>query len=498
MREDIVMHSTPARRYQAGIRANALRLTALAVVLGGVCCLAPMGMGQAFGAETSQIKISANAFGATRNVAMGINKSIILDLPADVQEVIVSQPSVANAILRNKRRAVIQSTGSGDTNIFFLDAAGRTIAVVDVSVKGAASTVASALRETFQRVLPGSHIEVESVQLIDSDGNVVNRVVLSGYADSADDVNKAVTIATQFAGDEKNVASVVSVGGPQQVMLKVTVAEVQREVVKQLGINLTGSYDAGSLTTGIVSNQPLGGSSNTITNNALTAGFSSGGLDIKATLKALERHGAIRTLAEPTLTAMSGAEAEFLAGGEFPVPTDVDANGKITYSFKEFGVKLKFTPTIKSGGTIGLVVDTSVSEPTTEGGFTVGSITIPATKNRQAKTSVEMGVGQTLSIGGMLQDSTRQQINRLPGLGDIPILGALFRSRDYIHSRTELVVLVTPYFAQAGEKPALPTEGLTFAGDAEATFLGHMESMYGVGPAGTRGSYNGQVGFLLD
>ena len=491
------MSSVLARR-KAGLLADTLRFAAVALVLGGILGLAPLGLGQALGAGTTQIKVSAGAVGATQSVNMDVNKSLILDLPVDVQEVIVSQPAVANAILRNKRRAVIQSASSGDTNIFFLDAAGRTIAVLDVSVKGATSTVAAALRETYQRVLPGSHIEVQSVQLVDGDGNVVNRVVLSGYAETADDVNKALTIATQFAGDEKNVASVISVGGPQQVMLKVTVAEVQREVVKQLGINITGSYSGGALTTGFVSSQPLGGSSNTIGGNSMTGEVKAGGFDIKATLRALERHGALRTLAEPTLTAMSGSEAEFLAGGEFPVPTDVDADGKISYTFKEFGVKLKFTPTIKSGGTIGLVIDTSVSEPTTEGGFTVGGITIPATKTRQAKTVVELGVGQTLSIGGMIQDSTRQQINRLPGLGDIPILGTLFRSRDFIHSRTELVVLVTPYFAAPGDRQAIPTDNLTFASDAEAMFLGHMESMYGVGPSGTRGSYDGQVGFLLD
>ena len=145
------------------------------------------------------------------------------------------------------------------------------------------------------------------------------------------------------------------------------------------------------------------------------------------------------------------------------------------------------------------MVDTEVSEPTTEGGFSVGGVTIPATKRRQAKTSVELGAGETLAIAGLMQDSVRQQINKLPGLGDIPILGALFRSRDFIHSQTELVILVTPYLAQPNHgQPALPTDDMVIASDAEAIFLGRMETMYGVGPGGMRGSYNGSVGFVLD
>ena len=295
--------------------------------------------------------------------------------------------------MRNKRRAIVQAISAGDTNIFMLDAAGRTIVVLNISTKPQVSDVAAALRETFARILPGSQLQVESVVLTDKDGNEVNRVVISGTAETSDDVAKAVSIAGQFAGSPDNVASVVTVRGAQQVMLKVTVAEVQREAVKQLGINLTGAFNGGGVTTGLISSQPLGGASNVVTNNSITAGFAAGGFSLTATLKALERHGALRTLAEPTLTAMSGSEAEFLAGGEFPVPTDV-TDGKITYTFKQFGVKLKFTPTIKAGGIIGLVVDTSVSEPSTEGSISAAGVTISATKERQAKTTVELGTGR--------------------------------------------------------------------------------------------------------
>lgn len=493
------MLSSPMVSSSRRLLGDTLKLAAISALLGGLIALSPLGLRPADAADQTHIAISASALGATRPVSIGLNKSLIIDLPADIQEVIVSQPGVANAILRTKRRAVLQSVGSGDTNIFFLDGAGRTIVVLDVSVKGAVSNVAAVLRETYAKILPGARIDVESVALVDSEGNTANRIVLSGTARTDDDVQKAVSIATQFAGLPENVASVITVGGPQQVMLKVTVAEVNRQVAKAFGINLGGSFKSGGITTGLIGQGAPGGLSNLFgRTGSMTASLEVGGLTIDAALKALEQQRAVRTLAEPTLTAMSGQPAEFLAGGEFAIPSGVDG-GKVSYSYKDFGLKLSFTPTIKSNGNIGLTVDTSVSEISAEGSITVDNITLPGMKNRQAKTSVELGVGQTLAIGGLIQDSIRTEISRLPGLGDIPILGALFRSRDYIHAQTEMVVLVTPYYAQAqSEPPVLPTDRITLANDAEAIFLGHIETMYGVGPAGTRGSYDGKVGFLLD
>lgn len=488
------MPMTTRPRTDARLASLTLRFAVAAALLGALIGLAPVGLGTARGAETSHIQISKNAYGTTYPVSLGINKSIIVDLPTNVGEVIVSQPQVAAAVMRSKDRAIIQGVGPGDTNIFFLDDSGRTISVLDIEVFQPRSDVGSSLETSLARIIPGSRIRVESVTL----GGATNRIVLSGSVNSQDDEQRAIAIAVQFAGSPDNVASVIDVVGSQQVMLQVTVAEVNREAVKQLGINLSGTATLGAVTLGLNNNPALGGASNVVTTNGGTAGLAVPGFSLDATLRALERRSALRTLAEPNLTAMSGQEAEFLAGGEFPVPTAVSDAGQISYSFKEFGVRLKFTPTVKSNGTIGLVVDTRVSEPTSEGGFNVGGITIPATKDRQARTSVELAAGQTLAIAGLLQDSVRQQINKLPGLGDIPILGALFRSRDFIHAQTELVILVTPRLAFAGDAPALPTDGMVIAGDAEAIFLGHMEKMYGVGPNGMRGSYDGSVGFVLD
>jgi pilus assembly protein CpaC len=276
-------------------------------------------------------------------------------------------------------------------------------------------------------------------------------------------------------------------------------AEVSRSAIKQLGIDLSAALTSGAVTTGFATTSALGGASSVVTSNAITAGLDIANLSLKATLRALEQRGLMRTLDEPTLTAISGQPAEFLAGGEFPVPSAIDNNGQVSYTFKQFGVKLDFTPTVKSNGIIGLTVDTSVSDLSNEGSVTVGSLTIPGTKNREAKTSVELAAGTTLSIAGLFEDKERQQINSFPGLGNIPILGALFRSRDFLHDQTELVILVTPYLAQAGAAPSLPTDSAVAAGDAEAVFLGHMQKLYGVGdPNAAAGQYHGSVGFTLE
>lgn len=460
-------------RRSAGVFLAALLAAGLAAVV------------PAYAGEVTHLTIS-RASGLNRMVNLGLNKSMILDLPTDAHEVIVSQPTIAAANMRTKRRAILQGIGVGDTNIFFLDDRGNQIATLQVSVARDDSTLATALA----RLIPGSNIAVQGFG---------DRIVLSGTTYSQDDVAKAIAIAGQFAGGPNNVTSVINVSGPQQVSLKVTVAEVSRAAVKQLGIDLSADLSGGALTTGLISASSLGGASNVVTNNATTVGLTVPGLTLKTTLRALEQRGLSRTLDEPTLTAMSGQAATFTAGGEFPVPSNIDSNGQVSYAFKQFGVVLNFTPTVKSNGVVDLQVETSVSEPTTDGAVTVGGLTIPATKNRQAKTSVELPPGSTLSIAGLFEDKLRQQISSLPGLGNIPILGALFRSRDFVHDQTELVILVTPYLVNPGPEPPLPIDGVVAAGDAEAVFLGRMQKLYGVDSAASpSGSYHGSVGFAME
>lgn len=462
---------------------DTLKMTALAALLGLTIGLAPMGFGQAQGADTAHITITGKAFGSSRDIDLSLNKSLIVDLPVDAKEVIVSQSGIASAILRSKRRAILQGIGAGDTNIMFLDSSGRTIVVFDIQVQQEPSPVAAALESTLARVLPGSNIKVETLSSKAIDGTT--HFMLTGTVQTAEDKAIAESMATQLSDGEDKVGSLIQIVGPQQVMLKVTVAEVQRSLAKQLGINLSGSFSVGSITGGF--NSPMATNAQIPAvggNGTIPLGDSS----ISVELRALETRGGLRTLAEPVLTALSGQPATFLAGGELPYQTTNDA-GRLVTEFKPYGVQLEFTPTIKSDGTIELKVKTTVSEPAGQG----------ALNTRDVSTTVQLGVGQTLSIGGMLSERSRQEITRLPGLGDIPILGALFRSREYTSDRTELVFLVTPYYARAkANMPDLPTDNLQFAGDAEAMFLGHIETIYGVGPDGMRGSYDGSVGFLLD
>ncbi|WP_375450138.1 type II and III secretion system protein family protein [uncultured Devosia sp.] len=456
-----------------------------ALMLGTMLAGSALGTTGAYAQQQAQMTISD--YGRTRSIALETNKSMILDLPADVAEVVVSQPTVAGAIMRTTRRAIIQGILGGNTNILFLDANGQAIAVLDLKVAKEPSQVGEALEAALARILPGSAIQVDSVNLKDD----TNRVVLSGTVASSQDADRALAIAIQYAGDPTNVASVIDVSGGQQVLLQVTVAEVSRDAVKQLGINLSGSLSVGSLNASF-------GSAQTALPNGIGADFEVPNVSISAELRALETRGAVRTLAEPALTAISGQTAEFLAGGQIPVLSSID-DGERIYTLKDFGVKLKFTPTIKSSGLIGLAVETEVSE-LSEQSFNNGTEDIPGFNTRSAKTSVELRAGETLAIAGIIQDKVRQQISGLPGLGNIPILGALFRSREFQHSQTELVILVTPFIAKPTTQALpLPTDAFVPASDAEAIFLGHMQTQYGVGGGnGMRGTLNGSVGFVLD
>lgn len=456
----------------------------------GVAMLSATALSPAQAQSQAQIAIQPSAYGAVRPLSIERNKSLIVDLPAGVAEVVVSQPEIAAAIMRTRTRAIVQGMSSGKTNIFFLDDAGRTIQVLDIAINEAESAVGAALQTALARVLPHSNIRVESVPGLDGS----SRVVLTGNVRSGEDRERATAVATQFAGSADNVANILDVAGAQQVMLQVTVSEVKRDVAKQFGINFGAAFNVGTAnllqfaTSLVDSDIPHG----------MNARFSDNGNTISGAIRALEDKGALRVLAQPTLTAISGEEAKFLAGGELPYytydPEDGDDGGnrlRRTVVFKPYGVELSFEPVVKSNGVIGLKVDTSVSEPQADFSLT----------RRQASTSVELPSGMTLAIGGLLQESTSQNIKQFPLLGDIPILGALFRSREYQTQQTELVILVTPYLVNAAPAGTLevPTDKFAMSGDAEAIFLGRIEHQYGVGSTGEfRGGFSGNVGFVLD
>ena len=460
----------------AMFRRQAAALLAIPVLAAGLLAAPGLAM-----AEENHITIASTAYGATRPLEIQVNKSILVDLPAGVAEVIVSQPNLAAAIMRTRTRAILQGMAEGATNIFFLDDAGRTISVLNVTIVQPPFEAGRALEAALARVIPGSNIQVET--LSDSSVNDKLYFVLTGTVLTAEDKANAEAMANAISETDGE-GSLIQVIGPQQVMLQVTVSEVNRDVAKQFGINLSGSMSVGNVNLGF-NNNVAGG-----TTNGVSAFGSIGDLNINAAIRALETRGALRVLAQPTLTAISGQAATFLAGGEIPYGT-TDSNGVTTIVFRPYGVELAFTPVVKSNGMVALAVDTSVSEPQTNGALT----------KRQAATSVELPAGTTLAIGGLLQETTRQQIDQLPILGDIPILGALFRSREFQTQQTELVILVTPYLV--GPSPAnsipVPTDHTAVASDAEAIFLGKLETMYGVAGSGEmRGTFSGSVGFVLD
>lgn len=473
MRKSMTMPTTTLRRTLAAASLGALLATA-----------GPALPTLAQNTQVAQIAISSAAYGATRKVEVQLNKSMIVDLPAGVAEVIVSRPELAAAIMRTRTRAIIQGMAEGGTNIIFLDDAGRTISVLDVSVVQPPHELGRALESTLARVIPGSNIKVEALTNQSFDDKIY--FLMTGTVLTAEDKAVAEAMAAQLSESSGPAGSLIQVVGPQQVMLQVTVSEVRRDVAKQLGINLSGTATIGNVGVSFNSTQASGQG---WSGDNLSTALPIGNVQLNAAIKALETRGAVHVLAQPTLTAMSGKSADFLAGGELPYTTTTDNVRQTTW--KPYGVELKFTPQVKSNGLIALSVNTSVSEPKADGSI----------NKRQAVTSVELGAGQTLAIGGLLDQRTTSNISQLPALGNIPILGALFRSRQYQNLETELVILVTPYLVSPSpaNTVAVPTDYRTPASDAEGTFLGALERRYGVvGGGEMRGGFTGSVGFVLD
>jgi pilus assembly protein CpaC len=434
-----------------------------------------------------------------RFLALGIGKSVVIDLPRDIKDVLVADPKIANAVVRSAQRAYIIGAAVGQTNIVFFDAAGQQIAAYDIAVKRDLNGVRTALKAT----LPNSDIQIEGI----GDG-----VMLTGSASSPIDAQQAGDLAARLVGGADKVVNSITVRGRDQVMLKVTLAEVQRSIIKQLGIDLTANMNYGTAvvkfsnaTPFTANNAPL------VPGNALTTSFGATP-SVQATLRAMESAGVVRTLAEPNLTAISGESATFVSGGEFPIPTGVTCQtttgGAIgncvqTVSFKKFGISLNFTPVVLTEGRISLRVMTEVSEVSTENSLTggAGNTTIPSIKTRRAETTLEIPSGGAMAMAGLIQDQTKQAINGFPGLMQIPILGTLFRSRDFVNSQTELMVLVTPYIVRAVAQKDLsrPDDGFANASDPQADLLGSINRIYGVpGRVEPVRNYRGTYGFITD
>lgn len=480
-------------------------MAAMAVCALAVCLLAfaaePSLAGQS---HRSVLRISgASGYPISKQITVGLDKSVVVELPREVRDVHVSNPKKMDAVVQSGTRVYLIGMEVGQANVFFFDKEGRQFLVLEASIERDMTPIV----EMLERLLPGSRINLEAVN---------DNVVITGRVRNAADAARASDVVGRFlgqTGDESKVVNMLAVDAKEQVLLKVTVAEMERNLVKQLGIDLQAIGQFGTAVLDPFSSGATIGSravalatqngfsvNNTVPGNAFQSQWTNSNGAILGTVRALERSGLMRTLAEPNLTAISGETANFLAGGEFPIPVAQD-QGEITIEFKPFGVSLAFTPMVLSEGRISMKVSTEVSELSNDGAITLTSITVPALKVRRANTTIELPSGGSLVMAGLISDETRQAMEGLPGLKNLPVLGTLFRSRDFIKRETELVVIVTPFVVDpvARSKLARPDDGFIPPDDVHATLIGNLNRVYGKRPEQPpAGTYNGRFGFIVE
>ncbi len=486
-----------------------------------------------------------------RSIKLGLNKSMIIELPRAVREVMVSNPDQIDAVMQSSTRAYLIGKKSGEANILFTDSNGNQVATLEVTIE----RDLSALQDMLARFIPGSSVRVETVG---------DNVVLTGSVPTPLDATRASEIVNSYLGEgdsggsntaaagaaavtinnssssggsggssggaPSRVINMITVEGREQVLLKVSVVEMQRNVIKQFGVDLAALVNSGNFAFAALSSLPyplnggLGAVAPFLTNSAVNAangsigsatafpagasganstlgmGWQDGSSRVQGVLKALEEDGLLHTLAEPNLTAISGETANFLAGGEFPIPVAQQLD-QISVEFKKYGIALSFTPVVMSEGRISLKISTEVSELSNEGAVVLNSISIPALKVRRAETVVELPSGGSIVIAGLLSDQSKQAISGYPGLKSLPVLGTLFRSRDFLKNETELVVLVTPFVVKpvARQQLAQPDDGFGWASDVHSDLLGQMNRIYGRDPERAPvGKFDGDVGFIVE
>ena len=478
----------------------------------------------------------------TRHIVISLDKSTVVEIGRPASDVVITNPAIADAAVQTSQRMIFRGVSVGTTNAFIFGDDGEQIVNLEIRVE----PDVSGLMELIERHVPDARVSAEAV---------TSNIVLTGTVDSLSQADIVIRLADAFLGvdrdDEESpaVVNMMQIAAKDQVLLQVRIVEMQRSVIKQLGINLNSGTNFGALQgervaeavdgAGILTGDQiregappffggLGLDSSTAFN---VAGASLGGLglsgtitnliggqdertSLSASLAALERIGVVRTLAEPNITALSGEPANFLAGGEFPVPVEQDENGTITVEFRPFGIGLGFTPLVLSEGRISLRMSTEVSELSSAGAFQGASdtgigpngeiivtqgLTIPALTVNRAETTVELPSGQSMMIAGLIQSSTRQTIDAVPGVKNIPVLGALFRSRDFLNEESELVIIVTPYLVDPAKQSDLrtPDTGFANASDAKTILFGKLNRLYGKDevPADA-GQYTAPVGFI--
>lgn len=453
------------------------------------------GMAAPVAAET--LRVMSGSASSPLNVPM--NRAVVVESDQPFAELSIANPGIADITTLSDRTIYVLGKVPGRTTMTILGADGKLITNVEVQV----TPDIGEFKERLRQILPGETIEVRTA----NDG-----IVLSGTVSSTAKLDRALDLAQRYAPDR--VSNLMTVGGTQQVMLKVRFAEMQRSVSKNLSASLgvrgvTGDVGVASGTGNYTSNGALSSSFDNgnfpvkaTSTGALGLGFTSGNLEFAVLLEALESKGVVRTLAEPNLTALSGQEAKFLAGGEYPIPVVDD--GSISIEYKPFGVEMSFIPRVVDGDIINLAITAAVSEIDTSVSLQSGGFSVNAFKRRETKTTVEMRDGESFAIAGLLQDSFNDLNAQVPWLGDVPVLGALFRSADYKRQQSELVIIVTPHLVSPtrGEALALPTDRVRPPTEAELFLFGKTAASTGPksGAAAevAKQDFSGSYGYVME
>jgi pilus assembly protein CpaC len=393
-------------------------------------------------------------------IVIALNKSQIIEVDVAFSRVVVGNPQIADVLPLSDRTLYILGKQIGLTNLSIYAGNNQPLAVVDLSV----SHDIQGLKSRLNELLPNENVEVRSAN---------KALILTGTISGPKQLSKVMTIAGQYAPGQ--VTNMMDVAGSQQVMLEVRFAEVSRSLARSLGLNPLLRFFDGDTSIAVGTTEALALATNPVL--GILTGISgigdsqgfvfgsqeSGNFQIDLLIDFLEGKGVVKTLAEPNLVALSGSTASFLAGGEFPVPVSQDGSGNnatITVEFKDFGVGLAFTPTVINGDLINLVVSPEVSQIDPQGSISTSGFAIPSLVTRRATTTVELRDGQSFSIAGLLQTDYADTVEQFPWVGDVPVLGALFRSTEFRRRESELVVIVTPRLV----KP-VPAGTLTTAAD---------------------------------
>lgn len=476
-------------------RVHAIPAMALGVLALGVLAL-PVAIPASAQTQSDATQVGRSNPVQSKRLSMGVGKSVIVDLPRDAAEIFVGNPAVANAIVRSPRKVYVIGVANGQTTIFALDGKGAQIAKIDINI----GRDVGELQRILRAALPTSDVSARTVE---------ESIILTGTVANAGDAQKAVDIANGFVrngaqGDASSrVVNSLVIRGRDQVMLKVTISEVQRQVLKQLGV--TSATASGGWGRFLMDN-PYALS---LQNPSASALMLNGAGNLQTTLQAFERYGVARILAEPSVTAVSGESAKFMAGGEVPIPQgqscSPDQSGRIVCTtqveYKPYGISLNFTPVVLSEGRILLRVATEVTEIDQTQSFGFASVNVPAFRTRKNETSIELPSGGSIVSAGLIQVKSRQVVNGLPGLMNLPILGAAFRSRDFQREESELLVIVTPYIAKAvsPNELARPDDGFMEATDPQTWLLGRVNRLYSTksNPQAVQG-LKGRFGFIID